>query len=76
MDAGLLLIVAPWTELWARNYFAGSWSWLAEWMASPYTRGAVTGIGIVTTIAGVRELLAAMRARREAPAGASRSSQP
>jgi hypothetical protein len=36
-------------------------------MASPYARGAVTGIGIVTTIAGLREvgaLIVARAARR------------
>lgn len=65
-----MLIVAPWTDLWLRNYFAAAWPWLGSWMASPYTRGAVTGVGIITAITGVRELGAAMRTRKEPPAGA------
>ena len=74
-----MLVVAPWTDFWLRNYFAVAWPWLGNWMASPYVRGAVTGIGIVTAISGVRELGAAMRARssNDPPAGAAtRTGQP
>jgi hypothetical protein len=63
IEAGLVLAFAPWTDFWLRNYFAVAWPWLGTWMSSPYARGAVTGIGIVTAITGVRELAAAMRAR-------------
>jgi hypothetical protein len=70
VEAGLVLIVAPWTDFWLRNYFASVWPWLAEWMSSAYARGAVSGIGIVTTVTGVRELGAAMRTRHERAAPA------
>jgi len=37
--------------------------WLGEWMANQYVRGAVSGIGVVTSIAGLRDLSAAIVAR-------------
>jgi hypothetical protein len=70
VDAGLVLIVAPWTDLWQHNYFAALWPRLGDWMASAYARGAVTGIGIVTAAAGVREFARAIAARTTGRAGA------
>jgi hypothetical protein len=37
-------------------------------MASPYARGAVSGVGLVTLVAGLAELASAFSARRELPA--------
>lgn len=48
--------MAPWTVLWDRNYFAESLPWLAHWMTNGFVKGGVTGVGVVTTIAGLREL--------------------
>ncbi|HUF49138.1 MAG TPA: hypothetical protein VMM93_15075 [Vicinamibacterales bacterium] len=56
IEAGLLLAMAPWTALWERNFFASLLPWLGDWMASGYVRGGVTGIGLVTTVVGLREL--------------------
>lgn len=56
MWAGLWLLIAPWTALWDRNYFARLLPMLGALMTSPYARGAVTGVGLVTMAAGVREL--------------------
>jgi hypothetical protein len=63
IEAGLLLIVAPWTGSWQHNYFGVRMFWLGEWMANQYVRGAVSGIGVVTSIAGLRDLSAAIVAR-------------
>ena len=30
---------------------------IGAWMASPFVRGAVTGIGVITAIAGLRDLI-------------------
>jgi hypothetical protein len=48
--------MAPWTALWERNFFAGLLPWLGDWMANGYVRGGVTGIGLVTTVVGLRDL--------------------
>jgi hypothetical protein len=66
IEAGLVLIVMPWTGFWSRNYFAQLWPWLGGVMFNPYVCGAITGVGVVTVIAGLRDLVSAFSARRAA----------
>ena len=40
--------------------------WLAEWMSNQFVRGAVTGVGVITAIGGLRDLSAAILARHAA----------
>ena len=68
MWSGLWLLVAPWTALWDRNYFARLLPVLAALMSSSYARGAVSGVGLVTMAAGVRELFGVF-VTREPPDG-------
>jgi len=73
IEAGVLLVIAPWFGwLWDRNYFASALPWLGEWMASGYVRGAVTGVGLITVAAGLRDLVATFVGRTTAPAPVSR----
>jgi len=64
VEAGLLLIVAPWTVSWEQNYFGARFALLGIWMANQFVRGAVSGIGLVTVAAGIRDLIAAILVRR------------
>ena len=66
VEAGLVLTIAPWTTFWDRNYFAYAFAWIGEWMSSPYVRGGVTGIGLVTSFAGLRDLSGVILARSAA----------
>ena len=73
LEAGLILVVAPWSALWSRNLFADALPALARFLGNPFLRGAVSGIGAITVIAGLVELGAAVasrRRRRPLPAGA------
>lgn len=76
IEAGILLSLAPWTLLWRRNAFLATIPGLAAVMGNPFVRGAVTGIGLVTFVAGLRDLFSIFFAgRREmptAPAGDDR----
>jgi hypothetical protein len=56
--------VTPWTGFWTRNYFAHHWPAIGTVMFNPYVCGAVTGLGVVTMLAGMRELIASFSARR------------
>ena len=56
LEAGLLLILAPWTQFWDRNYFAALQPVLATWLTHPLARGAVTGVGIVSVTAALIEI--------------------
>ena len=64
IEAGLVLTIAPWTPYWERNYFAYAWPAVGVIMASAYVQGAVTGIGLITMTAGVRDLLATIFGRQ------------
>jgi hypothetical protein len=71
IEAGLVLIVTPWTPFWLRNYFAQVWPWLGDAMAITAVRGAVTGVGVVTALAGIVDFLSALMARRAAASPSS-----
>jgi hypothetical protein len=64
IEAGALLVVAPWTYLWEYNRFAVWLPAIADWMANVYVRGAVSGVGVVTALAGIWDMVHAVFARR------------
>lgn len=51
------MLIAPWSAFWDRNFFAAHLPSLASFLSSPYVRGAVSGIGGITLLAGLGELL-------------------
>jgi hypothetical protein len=67
LEAGLILVVAPWSGFWDRNLFLGAAPSLEHILSSPFTRGAVSGVGAITVIAGLAEL-AGVLALRNRPA--------
>lgn len=68
LEAGLILVVAPWSGFWDRNFFAGFLPSFSQIFASPYARGAVSGVGVVTMLGGLAEIGGAFALRREATA--------
>ena len=60
---GLLLLVLPWSVFWERNYFAEAWPPLRAFLMNNFTRGAVTGLGLVNLGAGFVDLLRVFTAR-------------
>jgi hypothetical protein len=64
VEAGLVLIVAPWSAFWDRNFFVERFPDLTEFLSSHVARGAVSGIGLVTTLAGLAEFGGAFNGRR------------
>lgn len=68
--------MAPWSGFWDRNAFAQTET-LARLLESPLLRGAVSGIGLLTALAGLAELAGVFVRRRgvnteEPPAAESR----
>ena len=64
VEAGLLLVLAPWTALWDHNYFGTALPWLGSWMTNEFVRGGVTGVGVITAIAGLRDLFSTIFTRQ------------
>ena len=64
-EIGILLVILPWvpSPSWSENYLLVlaadkiHWPWLALAVKSGYTRGAVTGLGVLNILLGVWEII-------------------
>ena len=56
LETGLLLILIPWSAFWERNYFVEGSDVLRRLIVSNYTRGAISGLGLVNVFAALAEL--------------------
>lgn len=65
IEAGLLLVVVPWSEFWDRNAFVQSPAW-TELARSGFVRGAVSGVGLLLLCAGLIEITTLIAGRRQA----------
>ena len=61
VEVGLVLIVAPWTTYWDRNYFVEALPSLQPLLTSHAVRGAIAGIGVVSLVAALVELAASIQ---------------
>ena len=62
LELGLFLMIYPWTDRWAENYFSwiGPVRWQANWHEvwdNNYVRGAIAGLGLVNIWIAVAEAL-------------------
>jgi hypothetical protein len=64
LEVGLLLVFAPWSAFWDRNYFASLAPAIGEATKNPYVRGAVSGLGLINIIAGAAELFSVFSSPR------------
>jgi hypothetical protein len=62
-EVGILLLILPWKpQYWEDNFFlyfiTGKLDapWLQTFLTSGYVRGAVTGLGVLNILAGLRDL--------------------
>jgi len=47
LEAGLILILIPWSEIWELNYFLYQYPALGFFFKNPFLRGAVSGLGVM-----------------------------
>ena len=66
-EAGLVLLLVPWSAYWDRNYFLQSLPMVATFIANDFVRGAVSGLGVVNLIAGLVEIWSFLSARHVDP---------
>ena len=64
LETGAVLLLAPWSQFWDRNYFAQGLPLIHELMINNFVRGAVSGLGIVNMVAAVAEMHAFFAERR------------
>lgn len=53
---GLVLLVAPWTALWDANYILPPQPAVRAIVLSAFTRGAVSGLGLVNMLLAAYEV--------------------
>lgn len=61
-----MLLVVPWSPFWFRNAFS-QYPLVAELLENPFVRGGVSGIGLITALAGLAELGGAFSHWRREP---------
>jgi len=52
----LILVLIPWSAFWDRNYFVEGSTALGRLLSSNYTRGAISGLGLVNVWSALAEL--------------------
>ena len=71
VEAGLVLLIVPWSGLWERNAFIQmAASWMVEIARSGWARGAVSGVGLLLVGAGLAEAVSIRSSGGPAPSGA------
>jgi hypothetical protein len=53
---GTILVVAPWTALWESNYLLGPHPALRSLLLSAFTRGGISGLGLVNILIALSEV--------------------
>lgn len=53
--AGIVLLVAPWTSWWDSNYLLGPHPTLRAILLSAFTRGTVSGLGLINIVLALHE---------------------
>jgi hypothetical protein len=56
LETGAVLMLAPWSQFWDRNYFGQALPLLHDLMINNFVRGAVSGIGVVNMFAAIAEM--------------------
>ena len=64
LEVGLVLLIAPWTTFWDRNFFVEATLLAEAFLTMHAVRGSVSGVGLLNLGLGVIEL-ARLLVRRE-----------
>lgn len=56
LEVGLVLLVAPWTTFWDRNFFIEAHPLAEAFLTTHAVRGGISGVGLLNLGAGVVEL--------------------
>jgi hypothetical protein len=62
-EAGLVLVIVPWSIYWERNYFVQALPMIEPLLTNDFVRGAVSGLGLVNLVAGFVEIWSLLTTR-------------
>ena len=63
IEAGALLVIAPWKDLWLRFVSGLSWDGARTLLLHPLSRSVITGFGLVHIVWGIHDLEQLLRSR-------------
>ena len=70
VEAGLVLLIVPWSGLWERNVFLQmAAAWIVDIARTGWFRGAVSGVGLLLVGAGLAEAVSIRSPGRPASSG-------
>jgi hypothetical protein len=58
---GAFLVVTPWTRWWDANYLLQPSPWLRDLVLNAYTRGTVSGLGLLNILLALSDLRDSLR---------------
>jgi hypothetical protein len=56
-ELGILLILVPWSGFWERNFFLQRFPDLVPLLMNPFSRGAVSGLGLLDVFLAISFLV-------------------
>jgi hypothetical protein len=72
VEAGLVLLIVPWSGLWERNAFLQlAATWVVDIARTGWFRGAISGVGLMLVGAGLAEAVSIRLPSRPSPSGPS-----
>jgi hypothetical protein len=57
LEAGIFLLWLPWQHIWENNYIVYLYPQIRPWVANPFFKGAVLGLGIDNILMGIRQIV-------------------
>jgi hypothetical protein len=55
IQAGMMLLIVPWTPIWERNSLVSTSFGLQELLHSGFVRGAISGLGLINIWIGIAD---------------------
>ena len=72
VEAGLVLLIVPWSGLWERNAFLGmAAAWVVDIARTGWFRGAISGVGLLLVGAGLAEAVSIRTSSPPPPSGSA-----
>lgn len=69
-------MLIPWSTFWDQNYFVEGWSALGRLLTNNYTRGGISGLGLLNVWAALAELADVFGSKSSIPSGSSNQQSP
>ena len=53
LELGLVLVLAPWSDIWEANFFLYQYPALGFFLKNPFLRGGISGLGVMNVFLSI-----------------------